>query len=85
MKQLLKSIKLVHDRLNPQLILFGVVLTMFDSRTKLSSEVVDEVSQHFPKERFESIIPRSVRVAEAPTYGKTILEHDPVSPGALAY
>jgi chromosome partitioning protein len=85
MKQLLKSIKLVHDRLNPQLTLFGVVMTMFDSRTKLSTEVVDEVSQHFPKEKFESIIPRSVRLAEAPSYGKTILEHDPRSPGALAY
>jgi chromosome partitioning protein len=85
MRQLLKSIKLVHDRLNPRLFLFGVVLTMFDSRTKLATEVVDEVSQHFPKEKFESIIPRSVRLAEAPSYGKTILEHDSRSPGALAY
>jgi chromosome partitioning protein len=85
MRQLLKSIKLVHDRLSPRLILFGVVLTMFDSRTKLAAEVVDEVGRHFPKEKFEAIIPRSVRLAEAPSYGKTILEHDPRSPGALAY
>jgi chromosome partitioning protein len=85
MRQLLKSIKLVHDRLNQQLYLFGVVLTMFDSRTKLAAEVVDEVSAHFPKEKFEAIIPRSVRLAEAPSYGKTILEHDSRSPGALAY
>ena len=85
MRQLLKSIKLVHDRLHPQLYLFGVVLTMFDSRTKLAAEVVNEVGQHFPKEKFDSIIPRSVRLAEAPSYGKTILEHDPRSPGALAY
>jgi len=85
MRQLLKSIKLVHDRLHPQLFLFGVVLTMFDSRTKLAAEVVNEVGQHFPREKFEAIIPRSVRLAEAPSYGKTILEHDPRSPGALAY
>ncbi|MBF6591524.1 MAG: ParA family protein [Ktedonobacterales bacterium] len=85
MRQLLKSIKLVHDRLNPRIHLFGVVLTMFDSRTKLAGEVVSEISQHFPREKFEAIIPRSVRLAEAPSYGKTILEHDPRSPGALAY
>jgi chromosome partitioning protein len=75
----------VHDRLNPQLFLFGVVLTMFDSRTKLAAEVVNEVSAHFPKEKFEAIIPHSVRLAEAPSYGKTILEHDARSPGAKAY
>jgi chromosome partitioning protein len=85
MAQLLKTIKLVRDRLNPALELFGVVLTMFDSRTKLSSEVVDEISRHFTKEKFNSIIPRTVRLAEAPSFGKTILEHDPRNAATLAY
>jgi len=85
MSQLLKTIQLVRKGLNPQLELFGVVLTMFDSRTKLASEVVDEISQHFAKERFQQIIPRNVRLAEAPSHGLTILQHEPRSPGALAY
>ena len=75
----------MRDRLNPRIQLFGVVLTMFDPRTKLGSEVVKEISEHFPKEKFNTIIPRSVRLAEAPSFGQTILEHDPRSPGALAY
>jgi len=85
MAQLLKTIKLVRDRLNPTLELFGVVLTMYDSRTKLAAEVVQEISQHFLREKFDSLIPRNVRLAEAPSYGVSILEHDPRSPGALAY
>ena len=85
MAQLLKTIKLVRDRLNPTLELFGVVLTMYDSRTKLAAEVVQEISQHFLREKFDSLIPRNVRLAEAPSYGVSILEHDPGSPGALAY
>ena len=58
---------------------------MYDPRTNLAKEVVDEISQHFPKEKFETLIPRNVRLSEAPSYGLTILEHDPRSPGALAY
>ena len=85
MQQLLKTIQLVRSRLNPNIILFGVVLTMFDSRTNLAKEVVDEISQHFPKERFQTIIPRNVRLSEAPSFGLTVLEHDGRSPGALAY
>ncbi|MFI5274767.1 MAG: ParA family protein, partial [Ktedonobacterales bacterium] len=85
MQQLLNTTRLVRDRLNPQISLFGVVLTMFDPRTKLGSEVVREISEHFPKERFQSIIARNVRLSEAPSFGRTILEHDPRSPGALAY
>ncbi|HEX8728967.1 MAG TPA: AAA family ATPase [Ktedonobacterales bacterium] len=85
MQQLLNTVRLVRDRLNQHIILFGVVLTMFDPRTKLGSEVVREISEHFPKEKFEKIIPRNVRLGEAPSYGMTILEHDPRSPGALAY
>jgi len=85
MQQLLNTIKLVRDRLNPKVFLFGVVLTMYDPRTRLASEVVDEITQHFPKEKFQSMIPRNVRLSEAPSYGLTILEHEARSPGALAY
>jgi chromosome partitioning protein len=85
MQQLLNTIRLVRDRLNPRISLFGVVLTMFDPRTNLSNEVVQEISGHFPNEKFSSVIPRTVRVAEAPSYGKTILEYDDRSPAALAY
>src|SRR5262249_15587436 len=86
MQQLLNTIRLVRDRgLNPPIQLFGVVLTMFDSRTKLGSVVVKEIREHFPKEHFDAIIPRNIRLMEAPSYGQTILEHDPISPGALAY
>jgi chromosome partitioning protein len=85
MQQLLNTIRLVRERLNPTIELFGVVLTMYDPRTNLSKEVVAEIEAHFPRERFSALIPRTVRVAEAPSYGKTILEHDDRSPGALAY
>ncbi|HEX6796481.1 MAG TPA: AAA family ATPase [Ktedonobacterales bacterium] len=85
MQQLLNTTRLVRDRLNPKITLFGVVLTMFDPRTKLGSEVVREIGEHFPRERFESIIARNVRLSEAPSFGRTILEHDNRSPGALAY
>jgi chromosome partitioning protein len=84
-QQLLKTIKLVRDRLNPTVSLFGVVLTMYDPRTKLSNEIVKEIQDHFPREKFNTIIPRNVRLAEAPSFGVTILQHDPRSPGALAY
>jgi chromosome partitioning protein len=85
MQMLLKTIKLVRDRLNPHIELFGVVLTLYDPRTRLGAEVVREISEHFPKERFTTVIPRNVRLSEAPSFGATILEHDPRSPGALAY
>jgi chromosome partitioning protein len=85
MQQLLKTIHLVRGRLNPHILLFGVVLTMFDPRTKLGPEVIREVSEQFPREKFHTIIPLSERLAEAPGYGQTILEHEPRSPGARAY
>jgi chromosome partitioning protein len=85
MQQLLNTIRLVRDRLNPHIMLFGVVLTMFDPRTALGTEVVREISEHFPKEKFNTVIARNVRLSEAPSFGKTILQHDPRSPGALAY
>src|SRR5260370_31819414 len=86
MQQLLNTIRLVRDRkLNPGIQLFGVVMTMFDPRTKLGGEVVREIQEHFPKEKFNTIIPRNVRLAEAPSYGQTILEMEARSPDALAY
>ena len=85
MQQFLHTLQFVRSRLNPQIQLFGVVMTMYDPRTKLGADVVREISEHFPKERFTTVIPRTVRLGEAPSYGATILEHDPRSPGALAY
>ncbi len=85
MQQLLNTIRLVRDRLNPSVNLFGVVLTMYDPRTRLAADMVDEITQHFPKEKFQTLIPRHVRLSEAPSFGLTILEHDSRSPGALAY
>jgi chromosome partitioning protein len=85
MQQLLKTIHLVRGRLNPRIHPFGVVLTMFDPRTKLGPEVVREVSEHFPREKFHTIIPLSERLAKAPGYGQTILKHELRSPGARAY
>jgi chromosome partitioning protein len=84
-QQLLNTIRLVRDRLNPKSLLFGVVLTMYDPHTKLGSEVVREISEHFPKEKFNTVIARDHRLAEALRSGLTILEHDPGSPGALCY
>lgn len=83
--QLMHSINLVRDSLNPNLTMLGVLLTMHDGRTNLSSQVVDEVALHFPDLVFDTVIPRSVRLSEAPSYGKTILEYDPISRGGLAY
>jgi len=86
MQQLLNTIRLVRDRgLNPRIQLFGVVPTVLDSRSTVSHEVVNEWRELFPKECFDTIIPRNIQLAEAPSYGQTILEHDPRSPGALAY
>jgi len=84
-QQLLNLIRLVHDRLNPRAALLGVVLNMYDPHTKLGSDVLRESSEHFPKEMFNTVIARNDRLAEAFRLGLTILEHDPVSPGALAY
>jgi chromosome partitioning protein len=82
---LLKTIYLVRDNLHPGLTIAGVVLTMFDARTNLSKQVVDEVRRYFPAYVFETIIPRSVRLSEAPSYGETILSYAPGTPGAIAY
>jgi len=82
---LLRTINLVHERLNPRLTVVGMVMTMHDARTNLSRQVVEEVRRHFPREVFDTVIPRSVRLSEAPSYGETILSYAPGSTGALAY
>ncbi len=82
---LLKTIQQVREILNDQLGIAGVVLTMYDSRTNLGQQVVEEVKSYFPKEVFQTIIPRNIRLSEAPSYGQTILSYAPASPGALAY
>ncbi len=83
--QLIRSIEMIKKHLNPQLELSTILLTMYDSRTKLASQVADEVKQHFPSQVLSTIIPRSVRVSEAPSYGKTVISYDHSSPGAIAY
>jgi len=79
------TIQLVRENLNPQLTISGMVLTMYDPRTNLASQVVGEVRKHFAQETFQAVIPRSVRLSEAPSYGQTILSYAPNSAGAAAY
>src|SRR5205085_12090618 len=78
--------KQLHDTgVNPRLELLGVAMTMYDGRTKLSQQVVDEVRQHFAEHVFETVIPRSTKLAEAPSFGKPIIYYDKYSAGAAAY
>jgi chromosome partitioning protein len=83
--QLITTIDLVKRQLNPALDVLGVLMTMYDARTRLSAHVVEEVRHHFPQRIFDTIIPRSIRLAEAPSYGQAIAEYDPESRGAQAY
>lgn len=83
--QLLQTVELVREYLNPSLQVRGVMMTMYDSRTNLSRQVVEEVRRHFPNKVFKSIIPRNVRLSEAPSFGQPINFYAPSSPGALAY
>jgi chromosome partitioning protein len=83
--QLTQTIERVRSLLFPELIVRGVVLTMFDNRTNLSTDVVAEVNKHFPDQVFKSVIPRSIRLAEAPSYGLPISAYAPTSVGAVAY
>lgn len=83
--QLLQVFQGVRQSLNPQLEILGVVLTMYDSRTTLSVQVLNEVQKHFTDKVFKTLIPRNVRLAEAPSYGKSVFEHDKWSKGARAY
>jgi len=83
--QLLNTVQLVQKHLNPQLELEGVVLTMFDARTNLSIQVVDEVKNYFKGKVFATIVPRNVRLSEAPSHGKPVITYDPRSRGAEVY
>ncbi len=82
---LLETLNEVQKRLNPKISLTTIVLTMFDSRTRLASDVADNVKKHFPRELIDTPIPRAVRVSEAPSYGQTVMTYDAASPGAIAY
>ena len=83
--QLITTIDLVRQHLNPSLDIIGVLMTMYDGRTRLSQHVVNEVRNYFPERIFSEVIPRSVRLAEAPSYGQAIVEYDRPSRGAVAY
>ena len=85
LSQLLRNVDLVHTNLNPGLEVGGVILTMFDARTKLSSDVAAQVREFFGDQAYRTVIPRSVRLSEAPSYGEPIEAFDPMSRGAIAY
>lgn len=83
--QLLNTINLVQANLKPELGIMGAVVTMFDKRNKLSDAVMEELRLHFPNKIFEAIVPRNVKLAESPSYGRSILHYDPSSRGGQAY
>ncbi len=85
LSQLMETVKLVQKHLNRSLLVEGVVLTMFDPRTNLSVEVADEVKRHFTNKVYQTLIPRNVRLSEAPSYGLPIIMYDSSSKGAIAY
>lgn len=85
LQQLLETIERIKSGLNPTLVVSTILLTMFDSRTKLAGQVADEVRSYFPNETLQAVIPRAVRVSEAPSFGETIMTYDKSSSGAIAY
>jgi len=85
LSQLLHTVQRVRISLNPSLVLLGVLLTMYNKNTLLSKQVESEVKKHFPNKVFDTIIPRNIRLAEAPSYGKTIMNYDKFGKGAAAY
>jgi chromosome partitioning protein len=85
LSQLLNNIKLIERHLNPALFVSTILLTMYDSRTNLANQVADDVRKHFPAEVLDTLIPRSVRISEAPGYGQSVISYDPGSPGSLSY
>jgi len=85
LSQLLKTVDLVKSNLNPSLAIEGILLTMFDSRLNLSEQVIAEIKKYFGDKVFQSIVPRSVRLAEAPSFGKPIFQYDKASKGAQVY
>lgn len=85
LSQLLETVRLVRENLQPNLNILGAVLTMYDNRAQLSRDVLEELYKHFPNNIFRSVIPRNVRLAEAPSHGKPIADYEPNSSGARAY
>lgn len=85
LSQLINTIKLIKSRLNPHLVLEGILLTMFDTRNNLSHQVAEKIMQHFGQKVFKTIIPRNVRLAESPSHGKPVFLYDPQSAGAQSY
>lgn len=85
LSQLLKNIELIEKHLNPELNVSTILLTMYDSRTNLANQVAQDVRDHFPQQVLATIIPRSVRVSEAPSYGQSVIGYDPGSSGSLSY
>ena len=85
LSQLLKNIEMIQKHLNPELSVSTILLTMYDGRTNLASQVAEEVRNHFPAEVLETMIPRSVRISEAPSYQQSVISYDPSSTGALSY
>ena len=85
LSDLLTTLRMVKKRINPQLEIFGVALTMFDGRTNFSTQVAQEVRRHFPGKVFTTVIPRNIRLAEAPSHGIPVTAYDKFSRGAKAY
>lgn len=85
LSQLLTNIQLIERHLNPRLSVSTILLTMYDSRTNLANQVVQDVRDHFPNEVLQTLIPRSVRISEAPSYGQSVISYDGNSPGSLSY
>ncbi len=85
LSDLMSTLRMVKKRINPQLELFGVALTMFDGRTNFSTQVAQEVRKHFPGKVFATVIPRNIRLAEAPSHGLPVMAYDRASRGSVAY
>lgn len=85
LSQLIHTVNLVKERLNPELEMEGIVFTMYDSRTNLSAQVVENVKSHLNQKIYNTVIPRNIRLAEAPSYGLPINMYDPKSAGSEAY
>ncbi|ROS49563.1 chromosome partitioning protein [Frigoribacterium sp. PhB24] len=85
LSQLLRNIQLIEKHLNPKLKVSSILLTMYDGRTNLAQQVVADVREHFPAEALNTLIPRSVRISEAPGYGQTVISYDTNSPGSISY
>jgi chromosome partitioning protein len=83
--RLMTTLERIRAESNPRLRIFGLIMTMYDGRTILSQQVTEEVRRHYPSLTFDTVIPRNVRLSEAPSFGKSILDYDPLSRGAQAY